>query len=140
MSKWSLGWGRVLVLVGFGGGGDCQGAWGGGGCSARERVLFIETDAVLSVLTLWKHEMPPEVSVKQIKNTLSGGVSGACIWHDATCPTPRPFPSPPIVHYPAPLQLCAIKPEMELDKQTRLYTPDLRTARKMSQTVMFRQI
>lgn len=66
---------EVVVVEGGGHGGVVQ--------PERERVLFIETDAVLSVLTLWKHEMPPEVSVKQIKNTLSGGVSGACIWHDA---------------------------------------------------------
>lgn len=41
MSKWSLGWGRVLVVVVFGGGG------GGGGGGVRVRGLFSRRESYL---------------------------------------------------------------------------------------------
>lgn len=41
MSKWSLGWGRVLVVVVFGGGG------GGGGGGVRVRGLFSRSESYL---------------------------------------------------------------------------------------------
>lgn len=40
MSKWSLGWGRVLVVVVFGGG-------GGGGGGVRVRGLFSRRESYL---------------------------------------------------------------------------------------------
>lgn len=40
MSKWSLGWGRVLVVVVFGGG-------GGGGGGVRVRGLFSRSESYL---------------------------------------------------------------------------------------------